>query len=449
MGSKSDIQLEAVIVFANGRIDRQLQYPEFEAVMDGFVPMQDFAGCRAQAVYVRINASFQITTAVFFYIDFDPRGMVAKRWNVPFQQLAEAASRGPDLGAGPIALACYSQCPIDWQKNNLWDPLMDPGRNSFVLMKKAVASNVLGLIFPEAEPEPNVTAANNNASELAASELKAALEREYAQTMRTRLAHTLKEQRLHINTIRSHMRLKLDELKRDHQERIGEYQQAFNAQAQQLADLQRDNQALQQRLNMQEDKYGGLREYYEHKLSTAQLDESSQVRELEQEFDARIEAAVNEAKEELQERLDMREMELYYRQQQEAAVRDELEILRAEHEQLLEQGATQILTPLQKAGISFVVFVPGLGQTTLPAASVADYIANPEAYFAKLCGLTEAHYRLWLDHSHSPYCTATDSDGEECGVGVNRVSQPTDFHDGESNRCAEHRSINPSRALGG
>ncbi|BFM20872.1 hypothetical protein [Gilvimarinus japonicus] len=447
MGSKSDTQLEAVIVFADGRIDRQLQYPEFEAVMDGFVPMQDFAGCRAQAVYVRINAKLQITTCVFFYVNFDPRGMIAKRWNVPLQQLAEAASRGPDLGAGPIALACYSQCPVEWQKNNLWDPLMEPGRNSFVLMKKAVATNVLGLIFPEVEPEPDEPAGNHMASELAASELKAALEREYAQAMRTRLAHTLKEQRLHINTVRSRMKLKLDELKRDHQERIGEYQQALEVQAQQLTGLQDEYQALQQQFAMQESKLGGLREYYEHKLNAARSDENTQLRELEQEFDGRIAAARNEAQEALQERLDMREMELFYRQQQEAAVREELELLRADHEQLLEQGATQILTPLQKAGISFVVFAPGVGQTTLPAASVADYMANPEAYFAELCGLSDQHYRLWLDHSHSPYCTAINAEGEECGVGVNRVTQPTDFHDGESNRCAEHRSIRSTFAL--
>ncbi|WP_041523280.1 hypothetical protein [Gilvimarinus agarilyticus] len=447
MDSNSGTELEAVIVFADGRIDRQLQYPEFEAVMDGFVPMQEFAGCRAQAVYVRINAHLRITTCVFFYVDFDPKGLIVKRWNVPFQQLANAASRGPDLGAGPIALACYSQCPIAWQKNNLWDPIMEPGRNSFVLMKKAVANNTLGLIFPEPDPEPEGLNTGGMATELAASELKAALEREYAQAMRTRLAHTLKEQRLHINTVRSRMNLKIDELKRDHQERIAEYQQALETQSQNISRLENDNTQLQQQLAMQESRLNGLREYYQHKLNSAQLDEASQVRELEAEFDKRLETALNEAREELQERLDMREIELYYRQQQEAAVREELELLRTEHENLLEQGATQIMTPLQKAGISFVVFAPGVGQTTLPAASVAEYVANPEAYIAKLCGLTEHHYRLWLDHSKSPYCTANNSDGEECGVGVTRVPQPSDFHDGESNRCAEHRSIKSTLSL--
>lgn len=436
MASKGDFQLEAVIVFVDGRIDRQLQYPEFEAVMDGFVPMQELAGCRAQAVYIRINRALHITTCVFFYIDFDPRGMVDKRWNVPLQQLAEAASRGPDLGAGPIALACYSQCPIDWQKSNLWDPLMEPGRNSFVLMKKAVASNLLGLIFPELEPEQNLPT-EKAVSALATSELKAALEQEYAQALRTRLAHTLKEQRLHINTVRSRMGLKLEELKRDHQERVAEFQQALAAQAQQLESWQAETQALQQKLDMQESKLSGLREYYEHKLKAALGGDDTQLQQLEHEFDNRLKAA----QEQLQERLDIRELELYYRQQQEAAVREELELLRAEHQQLLEQGATQILTPLQKAGINFVVLAPGLGQTTLPAASVASYIANPEAYIALQCGLTEQHYRLWLDHSHSPYCTASDSDGEECGIGVSRVTQPSDFHPGESNRCAEHRSL--------
>jgi hypothetical protein len=442
---QSKPQLEAVMVFAQGQLDRQMQYPEFEAVMDGFVPMQEFSSAQAQAVYLCINADLCITASVFFYIDFDAQGMVAKHWNVPLQQLAETASRGPDLGAGPIALACYSQCPLKWQKNKLWDPIMEPGRNSFVLMKKAVAGNTLGLIFPE--PVAQVRHSDQPAgAELATSELKAELEQQYARAMRNRLANTLKKQRLHINTVRSRMAIQLNELKQAHHARLEQYQQELDQHAKSRAQLEQDNQQLQQQLAMQHSKVQGLREYYENKLAdfdNAQgAAQTTQVEALEQ----RLTMQFEESQAQLQEQLDMRDMELSYRRQQAAAARGELEQLRAEHEQLLNQGASRLLTPLQKAGISFVVFAPGVGQTTLAPSSVGAFMADPEAYFASLCGVSLQHYKRWLDHTHSPYCNAINEQGEECGVGVRRVLQPTDFHDGESNRCAEHLQLAPSVA---
>src|SRR5690606_12640708 len=110
MQSSSE-QQEAVIVFDNGKIARQLQYVEFEAVIDAYVPMADYAGQRAQAAYIRVNSRLQVTTCVFFLVDFNEQGMINRRWNVPLQNLADSAARGPDLGAGAIRLACFSQCP--------------------------------------------------------------------------------------------------------------------------------------------------------------------------------------------------------------------------------------------------------------------------------------------------------------------------------------------------
>ena len=130
-------QLEAVYLFKDDQIARELLYPEFEAILDGFIPVPDFISASAKAVYVQINSNLCITGAVFFLLGFDAKGMVDRRWNVPLQQLVDSAGAGPDLGAGPIRLACYSQCPVEWHQKNLWDPLMHPGHNSFLLMKKS------------------------------------------------------------------------------------------------------------------------------------------------------------------------------------------------------------------------------------------------------------------------------------------------------------------------
>lgn len=431
--SNQDINVEAVIVFDDGKIDRELQYPEFEAIMDGFVPIPEFSQRQMSAVYLRINSSRRITACVFFLADFEAGGMIAKRWNIPLQALADNAARGPDLGAGPIALACYSQCPMSWQKTKLWDPMMEPGRNSFVLMKKAVAANRLGLVFPTSEQAPPVDAAPDQQA------MRDNLEREFAKTMRTRLAHTLKEQRLRINTLKNRMALKLDSLKREHQIRLDNNQQRLEQADEAVTHASGRIQELEHELALKDGRIEGLREYYEHKLRAAQQDGGAEIEALEAGFAEQLQAKLEESQEHMQQLLDMREMELFYRQQQEETLREELALLQREHESLLTHGAAQLLAPMKKAGISFVAFAPGCGQLTLSADEVPEYMADPVAFAAKQAGLSLQSYKLWLDHHHSPYCTAENSDGEECGQGVKRVLEPTDFHDGESNRCEHHR----------
>lgn len=441
MSSRDELK-EAIAIFVDDYIDRELQYPEFEAVMDGFVPMPEFAAKTVNAVYLTINPHLKITSCVFFTVSFDPKGMIAAKWNVPLQQLAASAAKGPDLGAGPIALACYSQCPIPMQKQNLWDPVMEPGRNSFVLLKKAVAKNRLGLIFLEPEPDPEQEAENNN------EKISSALEREYAKVMRTRLAHTLKAQRLHINTLKNQMSLKVDELKREHQQRLAAYHAEIESLKQANSQLQNKIKEQDKALDLKENKLQGIREYYEHKLDALKQNDGVQIEALEQGFEEQLNAHVKELKEQFQQQLDMKELEIFYRQQQEESLREELNKLRAENETLMEHDVSKMLKPLSKAGISFVAYQPGMGQVNLSLEDITEYVSDPVAFAAKQCGVPVETYKMWLDHYQSPYCNARNSEGEECGVGVKRVTHPADFHDGETNRCEAHRSIGGTQVAG-
>jgi hypothetical protein len=63
-------QLEAVFLFQEEQISRELLYPEFEAILDGFIPVPDFANASAKAVYVQIDHSLCVTGAVFFFVGF-------------------------------------------------------------------------------------------------------------------------------------------------------------------------------------------------------------------------------------------------------------------------------------------------------------------------------------------------------------------------------------------
>lgn len=91
----------------------------------------------------------QARAAVFFYLDFDEQGGADTGWNLPLRNLAERAGRGPDMGGGPIRLACRSQCPVSWHQMHLWDPESSAGRNHFVLIRDALRRNQLGLLVDE------------------------------------------------------------------------------------------------------------------------------------------------------------------------------------------------------------------------------------------------------------------------------------------------------------
>lgn len=440
-------QLEAIFLFDGDQLAREMLYSEFGAILDGFIPMPEYAGKAAKAVYVRINAHLCITAAVFFVVDFDERGMIERRWNVPLQQLADAASRGPDLGAGSIRLACFSQCPIEWQRGNLWDPQMQPGCNSFVLMRKAIKANRLGLIFKTAAADKAIAQEAERRSHTRKREqkLQEKLRLHYAQELRNRVAQVIKEQRLRITTLINLHKEKVQRLQQEHQQRLQTYQQTLNAHQQHVQELETRNQTLKESLGVQLQKIEGVREYFTHKLKAAQLGEGNQLRILQENFSLELEARVKVATTELQEKLDMREVELFYRHQQESSLRDEVAYLRQENASLLNHSGDHLLNRLNTAGINFVAFHPGAGNMTIGLDEMSRYLDNPGAFAAAKCGVSEAHYETWLQHNRTPVCAAIDHLGKTCGQTLVQIDSPMEFHPGESDRCEAHQSLLPQK----
>lgn len=142
---------EAVMFFSEQGIAREMLFPEFEALLDGLVAATDFADETVEAVFLQINHRLHVRAAVFFTIDFDLEGNVNRLWNLPLRNMAEKAGRGPDMGGGPVRLACLGFCNEKVYQSSLWKPNQRGGKADLAWVKQAVTRNSLGILGEDEE----------------------------------------------------------------------------------------------------------------------------------------------------------------------------------------------------------------------------------------------------------------------------------------------------------
>jgi hypothetical protein len=351
------------------------------------------------------------------------------------------------MGAGAIRLVCYSQCTIAWHQKNLWDPVMRRGSNSFLAVRKAVNANRLGLMVnPELikAQKPQVPAPAPQTIEHAERQqiaFRKKIHDHYAQELRNKMAMLIKEQRLRIATLMNQQRTKFQSMQHEHQQRLVAYQQKHQQLDQQNKALAERNRNLKDTLDVQASKIQGMREYFAHKLKAAQQGESVQLQVLQDNFTLELDAKIRAATAELREMLDMREVELFYRHQNESALKDEIVAVKRENQQLLKNSGDQLLGRLTKAGVNLVVVLPGLGETAIPLDDIGSYLEDPQGYAADKAGVSPAIYVAWLEHHQFPCCTAIDARGNPCANGIATIPTPVEFHPGESDRCAQHQVV--------
>ncbi|WP_236074899.1 sodium:proton antiporter [Teredinibacter purpureus] len=443
-------ELARAVLFFNdaGAIVKEMHYTEFEAILDNYVPSIDWAGQTAKSVCIDLDSKLRIRTAIFFTIGFNAKGEVDSTWNIPLDQLIGSAIRGPDLGAGPIRLVCASQCPIQYFKDSLWDPDMRSGKNHLSILSKAALRNKLSIQFREGPHEPAQAGSPpilNN--ELLEQKISGELRKEYASEFRNQTAQLLKDQRLRAATISNESKKSIASLKVDYSNRIEEYRTIIAEKNRTIEEERERNQALKETIDGQAMKIEGLREYFEHKLEKAEGQGAEHIHSLRDNHQAEIEAKITVATTELNEMLQMREVELMYRNEQERQLRDEISRLRKENEALMGNTNEGLLSKMVGKGISFVSYQPGAGHITIPFADIADYMTNSVAYAAAQCGVKEALYKAWLDHYQAPVCSAIDENGSICGENVPRITNPTDFHSGDEDRCSAHKEIKSAGSL--
>lgn len=445
---------EAVVFFRGGSIVKEMYLSEFEAVLDDVVGINDFADDEVQAVFLHINAHLKITAAVFFLISFDARGRVSRNWNIPLRHLMDYASLGPDLGAGPIKVACYSDCPEQWYQNQLWDPDMRDG-NTLRLLSAAAERNRLGILSERrvapgqqsAVSAPFFSGFANSAVPVAAPVVSSpgaaragnrpegpVFNRRYRQKRKALIARY----RLAMATQAQELRKRREALENRQSEKLEERDARILALEAELDDLKtqgKHNALLLQRARKQIQEQS--REM-ESLLTKGAGDHSAQIEELRQQYLKERDQRLAEQKFEYEGLIQKREEELYARATEIVGIRAQLSEIKKQNHELMLSSGDNVLDEMVKKGIVFVAYHPGIEHLLIARDEMPEYLADPVAFAAQRCEVSVAHYKEWLAHYRLPICRALD-EGHYCGRPVDKVLRPRLFRAGEGDRCITHR----------
>ena len=138
---------EAVVLFEpdSFTVAQEMHFRDFEQLADGTGTLEAFAASIARGAYALVGTGLSVQGIVFFQFKVDEDGRVDSSFNVPLRYLVDNAGLGPDLGTGPIRLACRSQCPVPWQSINLWEPEGEGDEHPAHKLQKIIWRNRLGL----------------------------------------------------------------------------------------------------------------------------------------------------------------------------------------------------------------------------------------------------------------------------------------------------------------
>ncbi|WP_028239327.1 chromosome partitioning protein ParA [Stutzerimonas azotifigens] len=437
--------VEAVLFFNERGICKEMLYPEFEALLDGVVSMPKFADQQMRVAYVLVDARLQVRAAVFFYLDFTEDGAADEGWNIPLRQLAERAGRGPDLGAGPIRLACRSQCPVAWHQMHLWDPEQTAGVSDLQLLRDTLRRNSLGLLVeedgPKAVPADRLqVAAEDKWYPTAAPEAPAPQPTSPDHEQRLKAARLIKQQRLRIDSLAREHEAELAAA-REAAEQVRQLQQAeIDRLVARIEALELHNARLQAETATQAERFQQQREELARQVRALERNSQAEADTLRQQLEAGMQAKIAAAVESYREQISIRDVELAYRDELDSQLQADIERLKKEAEERAVQAAEQALQGLAKQGVMFVAYHPGAGHLTIPPGDLATYSQNPQAYAAAKCNVSPEQYGQWLRHYERPLCVATLPSGEPCAMPIDRVGTPARFVPGESDCCSRHRT---------
>ena len=445
---------EAVLFFEEGQVSKEMTWSEFEAILDGVVGINDFAGEKRLAAFVTVTGRLKVTGVALFTISFDKQGFADKSWNLPLRHLVDTGGAGPDLGVGPIKLACKSQCSVAWHAGMLWDPDLSPRANTFVRIRDAIADNKLHLpVHAEAEvapvsvpqrapgnwgmaappPAPN-SPWDTGDSGLTDAQL-AALESQH----RNKIAALIKQQRLHIQTLTTENQHSITSTKLHYEKELQLARIEIARLRSEHESLHSQNIALREQNEAQRKQLETLKKSREMEAQKAQKNDQVEIDALRAHYEQLMPQRIQEETAKLKEDIELRNMELLYRHEVAKQLREELCQLRKDKIRLVNEGGDKFLERLEGLGISFIAFHPGAGHVSIQLGEMAAYMENPIAYAADKCLVSEDHYRHWLAHYQKPECQAPLTNDTICGCRIRRVDVPSQFLMGESDRCDKHK----------
>lgn len=445
----SEVTSEAVLFFGKQGVAKSMIFADFEAILDGMVGMPEYAGKKVPLAYVVVNGQLKVLALVLFYLDFDGDGLADSTWNIPLRHLVEHAEAGPDMGAGPIRLACRSQCPVAWHQSQLWDPEMKPGANDFVFIRDAIfeRGRKMGLYLDEGNEDdaiPTVPVLNAMEPPVLKPEKPAAPAARPAadDQERVRLAKTLKDLRLRAQTEESSHKEELAQLRYAHQQKEEILSTQLEKILMQFKALKSQNTALKEQADSLRAQVRSLNENLDEQMHRSH-DHGSEIEILTEQYRVALEQRLEEERALLAEQLHGKEMEVLKREERISDLEFQLNDAKHDQVRMANSGVEKLLEKLQTLGLNFIAFHPGAGHISIQASEITDYMQNPIAFAARKCLVTEEHYRSWLKHYENPVCQV-DINGQTCGKRVIRVDVPNQFKPGVSdcnqNRCQYCRS---------
>ena len=449
------ISNEAVMFFDNHMIVKEMLYPEFEAILDQVVGISEFKGQTVRAAYVRINAYLNITAAVFFLIDFNDSGNADKGWNIPLRHMADNSVGGPDLGSGPIKLSCRSQCSVSWHQRSLWDPKMEAENNTFQLLTTVSKSNRLGFAVVEKVSKKSSSSktvagvkgskGSSSKNHLSKSERKEIekkiteeLKGKFLKEIKEQSASLLEEQKLRIATMKSDALDHVEKLQQQYQQKLSSVTENLEATKKLFSEEKQRNLLLKKTLDNKAQDFQKAREDLQQQIKQGKEVGQSQLTKLEKKFEQEVKAKIDISCAELKENLNMREMELFYRDEEVIRLRDEIKQLREDKQSLVDSSGDQLLKKLDKSGISFVASQPGMNQLTVPYVELSTYLESPAQYAANKCSVDLELYQKWKAHYELSVCGHKLSNGSACAEPIPTVEHPVRFILGEGDRCTKH-----------
>lgn len=444
--SMSSMISEAVLFYGDKGVTKSMLHSDFEAILDRMVGVPEFAGREMKCAYCAVNGQLQVVASVLFLLQFDDDGMADPSWNIPLRHLAEHASQGPDLGAGPIRLACRSQCPVAWHQDQLWDPTMKPGANDFVFMRDTIRNRgaKLGLLWEEEQVQPPPTAKQSRPTQQVPTLQPAddiptvkpeggPAQQRPGEDERKRLARTIKELRLRVQTMENKHEDQLAQLRYAHQQKEEILSTQLEKVLMQFKTLKSQNTALKEKADSLKQQVDSLNHSLEEQARHSE-DEGSEIEILTEQYRVALEQRLEEERARLSEEMHAREMDVLNRDERISELEQELAEVRRDQVKVANSGAEKLLEKLQGLGLNFIAFHPGAGHISINATEISDYMQNPIAFAARKCLVTEEHYRAWLAHYENPVCNVNVAEGQVCGKRVIRVDVPNQFKPGVSDR---------------
>ena len=441
---------EAVIFMGHKKVLKEMLYSEFEAVLDGVVGEPEFKNQTCQAVYLKIDMRLNILGTVFLLIDFDSDGNPDRRWNLPLAQLVDTAPMSASLNGKSVGITCRSQCQIPWHQDFLWEPDLSKGSTTLKTLAASIKSNRLGLLIDSGSRGRIADGSDANDQSPARSAVGCDYEKIIDETSRSeheaqKLAASIAEYELIIASLKTSHEQASERLReqfaREKEAMLFNYGEVKNT----CQAVDEKNRHLQDEIESMRKVLEQQRADFEEQLSASVNQQGVDYSALRKQYRTEFQRKIIEQTGDLKNRLEMREIEAQYREDQIKSLKQQLSKVSALSDNSPARGTSSgrgdredSVLELESLGMNFVLTLPAVRPLSIPAVDLAVFRSQPVDYVAERLGLEPAVYKSWLQYARNPICSALIAQGRGCDCRL-EVVRPKEFIPEFSNKCSEHQ----------